>query len=86
MSESACPQDPNRVETKALRDPVCRWTIVVPAAMLFPLALQIASDRAAPIRASADGLPLNAPVYSVTCTTRRVYDVMMSAGARRDKR
>src|SRR6187200_3013602 len=50
MSESAEPHDdPPGGKAKAPRDPVRRWTIVVGAALLFLLALQIASDRTAPV-------------------------------------
>jgi multidrug resistance efflux pump len=49
MSESADPHDPGEKKAKAPRDPVRRWTIIVAAALLFLLALQIASDRTAPV-------------------------------------
>ena len=48
MSESAGPEGPGG-DGKAPRDPGRRWTIVVGAALLFLLALQIASDRTAPV-------------------------------------
>ena len=49
MSQSADRQDPPGGKTKAPRDPVRRWMIVVAAALLFLLTLQIASDRTAPV-------------------------------------
>ena len=60
MSESADPQDPPGGKAKAPRDPVRRWTIVVAAALLFLLALQIASDRTAPVSSigTVEGLVL----------------------------
>ena len=60
MSESADPHDPPGGEAKAPRDPVRRWTIVVAAALLFLLALQIASDRTAPVSSigTVEGLVL----------------------------
>ena len=60
MSESADPRDPPGEKAKAPRDPVRRWTIVVAAALLFLLALQIASDRTAPVSSigTVEGLVL----------------------------
>ena len=78
MSESACPQDPNRVKTKAPCDPVCRWTIVD----VVPVALQIASaerHRSGPKPRDSRG---TLRYIAVNCTTRRVYDGTMSAEAR----
>ena len=59
MSESAGPEVPGG-DVKAPRDPVRRWTIVVGAALLFLLALQIASDRTAPVSSigTVEGLVL----------------------------
>ena len=60
MSESADPQDPPGEKAKPPRDPVRRWTIGVAAALLFLLALQIASDRTAPVSSigTVEGLVL----------------------------
>jgi len=57
MSESADPQHP---ASKAPRDPVRRWTIAIAALLLFLLALQIASDRTAPVSSigTVEGLVL----------------------------
>ena len=57
MSESAEPKDrPDR----APRDPVRRWTVIVAGLLLFLLALQIASDRTAPVSSigTVEGLVL----------------------------
>ena len=65
MSESirTGPSETEVSETQAsepARDPVRRWTIVVAAALLFLLALQIASDRTAPVSSigTVEGLVL----------------------------
>jgi multidrug resistance efflux pump len=60
ISESDDPQDAPRGKIRAPRDPVRRWTIVVAAALLCLLALQIASDRTAPVSSigTVEGLVL----------------------------
>jgi multidrug resistance efflux pump len=60
MSENADLHDPSNEKAKAPRDPVRRWTIIVAAALLFLLALQIASDRTAPVSSigTVEGLVL----------------------------
>ena len=60
ISESADPHDPPGGKAKAPHDPVRRWTIIVGATLLFLLALQIASDRTAPVSSigTVEGLVL----------------------------
>ncbi len=60
MSQSADTQDPVDAKAPPPRDPVRRWTIVVAAVLLFLLALQIASDRTAPVSSigTVEGLVL----------------------------
>jgi multidrug resistance efflux pump len=60
MSQSAESHDPAAEKARPPRDPVRRWTLVVAAALLFLLALQIASDRTAPVSSigTVEGLVL----------------------------
>ena len=60
MSESADPHEPPPEKAKAPGDTVRRWTIVVGMALLFLLALEIASDRTAPVSSigTVEGLVL----------------------------
>ena len=60
MSESAEAHAPADEKAPPPRDPVRRWTIVVAALLLFLLALQIASDRTAPVSSigTVEGLVL----------------------------
>ena len=61
MTETAEPLEPLAGKApKAPPDPVRRWTIIVVAALLFLLVLQIASDRTAPVTSigTAEGLVL----------------------------
>src|SRR6478735_1460626 len=60
MSESADPHDPPGGKARPPRDPVRQWTIIVAAALLSLLVLQIASDRTAPVSSigTVEGLVL----------------------------
>jgi len=63
-SEPPEPQASGGQAPALARDPVRRWTAVVAAALLLLLALQIASDRTAPVSAIATVEGLVLPISS----------------------
>ncbi len=85
MSESATPRDPTGDKAKTPRDPVRRWTIVVAGALLVLLALQIASDRSAPVSAigTVEGLvlPISPRVSGEMMRVAVSDDEIVEAGA-----
>ena len=84
MSESADPHEPPGGKAKPPRDPVRRWTIVVASALLFLLALQIASDRTAPVSSigTVEGLvlPISARISGELLRVAVSDDEVVEAG------
>ncbi|WP_297972122.1 HlyD family secretion protein, partial [uncultured Amaricoccus sp.] len=85
MSESGDPREPPAEKAEAPRDPVRRWTIVVGAALLFLLALQIASDRTAPVSSigTVEGLvlPISSRISGELLRVAVSDDEVVGAGA-----
>jgi multidrug resistance efflux pump len=79
MLENADPKNSPAGTAEAPRDPVRRWTLVIAAALLFLLAVQIASDRTAPISSigTVEGLVL--PISS------RISGELMRVAVRDDE-